>query len=103
VFNRSYAQGSKLRFMTFIYNAARGANAAPDVVLQVQVLRDDQPVLTTPLRRVDHKDSTDLARLAYPAELSLESMLAGQYILQITVIDRVSKTTASQRAAFEIQ
>lgn len=102
-FDRRFSQTSKLRFMTFIYNAARGANASPDVALQVQVLRDDQPVLTTALRKVQHQDATDLARLAYAAELSLESMLPGHYVLVITVIDRVAKTSASQRSAFEIE
>ena len=89
--------------MTFIYNAARGPDKGlPDVALQLQFLRDDQPVLTTALRKVEQGDAADLTRLAYAAEISLDSMLPGRYILLVTVIDRIAKTSASQRADFEI-
>ncbi|MDT4969031.1 MAG: hypothetical protein QOJ64_3768 [Acidobacteriota bacterium] len=102
--DRTFSRSSKLRFMEFIYNAARGRDdAGPDVALQVQILRDDQPVVTTPLKKVDHGDSADLGRLTYAAEISLASMLPGRYVLQITVIDRIAKTTASQRSDFEIE
>ena len=96
---------SRLRFLTFIYNASRGTNGAssPDVALQVQVLRDDQPVITTPLRKVQNEGVADLARIAYAAELSLEGMPAGRYVLQVTAIDRIAKTSASQRVNFEIE
>jgi VWFA-related protein len=96
---------SKLRFLTFIYNASRGANGAssPDLALQVQVLRDDQPVITTPLRKVQNDGVADLARIAYAAEIPLEGMPAGRYILQVTAIDRIAKTSASQRVNFEIE
>jgi len=96
---------SKLRFLTFIYNASRGANGAssPDLALQVQVLRDDQPVITTPLRKVQNEGMADLARIAYAAEIPLEGMPAGRYILQVTAIDRIAKTSASQRVNFEIE
>lgn len=96
---------SRLRFLTFIYNAARGANGAssPDVALQVQVLRDDQPVVTTPLRKVQNEGVADLARIAYAAEIPLEGMPAGRYVLQVTAIDRIAKTSASQRVNFEIE
>jgi hypothetical protein len=96
---------SKLRFLTFIYNASRGTNGAssPDVALQVQVLRDDQPVITTPLRKVQNDGAADLARIAYAAEIPLEGMPAGRYVLQVTAIDRIAKTSASQRVNFEIE
>lgn len=100
-----FARSSKLRFLTYIYNAARGANnvVPPDVALQVQILRDDQPVMTTALRKVKHEGMSDLARLAYAAEIPLEEMLPGRYVLQITAIDRIAKISASQRANFEIE
>jgi VWFA-related protein len=100
-----FARTSKLRFLTYIYNAARGADGAapPDVALQVQISRDDQPVLTTTLRKVESGAQTDLDRLAYAAELPLEALPAGRYVLQVTVIDRIAKTSASQRASFEIE
>jgi VWFA-related protein len=102
---RRFQKSSRLRFLTFIYNAKRGETTAapPDVAIQVQVLRDDQPVLTTTLRKVATEQIDDLARLPYAAEIPLDNMLAGRYLLQVTAIDRVAKTSASQRINFEIQ
>ena len=102
--DRHFNRASHLRFLTFIYNVSRGANGneAPDVAVQVQVLRDDQPVLTTPLRKIEYDNSTDLARLPYAAEIPLETMLPGRYVLQVSIIDRISKTSVSQHINFEI-
>jgi VWFA-related protein len=103
--NRRFARTSRLRFLTYVYNAARGADnsASPDVALQVQILRDDQPVMTTTQRKVELSGQTDLARLAYAAELPLESMMPGHYVLQVTIVDRIAKTSAAQRTNFEIE
>ncbi|MDQ2920613.1 MAG: VWA domain-containing protein [Acidobacteriota bacterium] len=93
-----------LRFMLFVYNAARApADSKPDVALQVQVVRDDQPVVTTPLRKVSVEGVEDLSRIPFAAELPLVGLPAGRYILQITVVDRVSKQSASQQTRFEIE
>lgn len=102
--SRRLSRNSRLRFSTYIYNAARGSNSenAPDVALQAQILRDNQPVLTTALSKVETKGVQDLARLPFAAEIPLESMPAGRYLLQITVIDRIAKTSATQRISFEI-
>jgi VWFA-related protein len=102
--DRRFERTSRLRFLVYIYNATRGTNASaqPDVALQVQVFRDNQPVVTTPLRKVS-TESQDLARLAYAAEIPLQAMTAGQYVLQVTAIDRIAKTSTSQRVKFEIQ
>jgi VWFA-related protein len=102
--SRRFTRNSRLRFLTNIYNAARSTDSAqtPDVALQVQILRDNQPVLTTALSRVETKGVKDLARLPYAAEIPLESMPAGRYLLQVVVIDRIAKTSATQHISFEI-
>jgi VWFA-related protein len=102
---RRFARTSRLRFVTFIYNATRGASGTtpPDVAIQVQVLRDNQPVLTTALRKVSTEGLTDLARLPYAAEIPLANMSAGRYVLQVLAIDRAAKTSATQRLRFDIE
>jgi hypothetical protein len=93
-----------LRFLLFVYNAARApADSKPDVALQVQVLRDDQPVVTAPLRAVSVEGVQDLSQIPYAAELSLTGLPAGLYVLQVTAVDRVSKQSASQQTRFEIE
>ena len=103
--NHRFARTSRLRFLTYVYNAARGTDGAmtPDVALQVQILRDDQPVMTTAQRKVEFNAQADPARLAYAAELPLEYMTPGHYVLQVTVVDRIARTSATQRTNFEIE
>jgi hypothetical protein len=45
----------------------------------------------------------DLTRLPYAADISLEHLPAGHYVLQVTAIERLSKTTALQSTRFEIE
>jgi hypothetical protein len=90
--------------MLFVYNGSRApADARPDVALQIQVVRDDQPVVTSPLRKVSVEGVEDLSRIPYAAELSLAGLPAGRYVLKITAVDRVSKQSASQQTRFEIE
>jgi len=97
------AQTSWLRFLTHVYSPGATAAAPPDLVLQVQLLRDDQPVFTAPLRKVSTEGMTDLTRIGYAAEVSLADFAPGRYVLQLTAIDRASKQSAKQRAAFAIE
>ena len=93
-----------LRFAVFVYNAALApADSKPDVAVQVHLVRDGQPVVTTALKRVSIENISDLDRIPYAAEISLAGLPAGQYLLQVTVVDRVAKRSASQQTRFEIQ
>jgi VWFA-related protein len=94
---------STLRFLIFAYNTAISTvDQKPDVAVQVQVIRDDQPVITTALRKISTDGVADLARLPYAAEISLNELLPGRYILQVTIIDRVSKQSTSRQTHFDV-
>jgi VWFA-related protein len=102
--NHSFPSNGYLRFLVFTYNAAVApADGKPDVALQIQLVRDGQPVVTTALRKISTDGVADLARLPYAAEVSLSGLPVGQYLLQISVVDRVAKKSASQQTRFEIQ
>jgi VWFA-related protein len=101
--DRRFARTSWIRFVTYIYNAAAGTAAQPDVALQVQVFRDDQPVVTTPLRKIDTTGLQDTTRIPYAAEIALASFPVGRYVLQVTAIDRTAKSSASQRVDFMVE
>ncbi len=101
--NRRFAPTSWLRFGTFVYNPTRTAAGAADVVVQVQVFRDDQPVMTTPLRKIQSEGFDDAARVPYAAEIPLSGLPAGRYVLQVTAIDRPSKASSAQRYDFTIE
>jgi VWFA-related protein len=91
-----------LRFLVFVYNSAP-AGTQPDLAVQVQVIREDQPVVTTPLKKISLEGIQDLSRIPYAAEVSLSGLPAGNYILKVTVVDRVAKKSASQQSRFEIE
>jgi hypothetical protein len=99
-----FAAKSALHFLTYVYNAARGgAGQQPDVAMQVQIFRDNQPVVTAPLELVRERGTSDLARLPYEAELPLDALTAGRYQLRVTAVDRVAKTTATRQVNFEVR
>jgi VWFA-related protein len=104
--DRRFERASNLRYLVYIYNAARAdaaaANAQPDITLQVQIFRDDRLVVAMPLRQLS-TESQDPTHLAYAAEIPLQELKAGRYVLQITAIDRIAKASASQRVRFEVQ
>lgn len=99
---RRLARTSWLRFMVYMYGRPAGG-AGPDLALQVQVFRDDQPVFTAPLRQVQTAGLPDPTRIPYAAELALSDFAPGRYVLQLTAIDRASRQTASQRVNFIVE
>ncbi len=99
--DRRFARDSRVRFLVYAYNAALNAGQ-PDVAVQVQVFRDDQPVVTAPLSRVTTEGLAEFSRIPYIAEFPLTNLPAGRYTLQLTAIDRVAKASAAQRIKFAI-
>lgn len=97
--DHTFARTSQLRFVTFIYNAV----APPDVVIEVKVLKDQQPVIVMPFKRVETKGTTDLARLPYAAEVTLKELSPGQYVLQVTARERDGKKSATQHFKFIVR
>jgi hypothetical protein len=98
-FNRA----SSLRFLVFAYNSTFSpADQKPDVAVQVQVIRDDQPVITTALRKVNTEGVLDLVRLPYAAEIPLSGLKPGRYVLKVALIDRVSKQSTSRETHFDV-
>jgi hypothetical protein len=99
-----FKRESTLRFLLFAYNSVFStADQKPDVTVQVQVIRDDQPVITTALRKISTEGVADLERIPYAAEIPLSELLPGRYLLQITLIDRVSKQSTTRRTHFDVE
>ena len=94
---------STLRFLIFAYNTTPSpGDHKPDVAVQVQVIRDDQPVLTTAVRKIATDGVADLARIPYAAEIPMSDMQPGRYLLQVSVIDRVSKQSTTRQTHFDV-
>jgi len=98
-----FRRDSNLRFLVFAYNTVFSpVDQKPDVAVQVQVVRDDQPVITTALRKVSTDGALDLFRLPYAAEVPLSELTPGRYLLHVTLIDRISKQSTSRQTHFDI-
>jgi VWFA-related protein len=102
--DRAFTRSSRLRYLVFVYNAATGRDGkgAPDVTLQTQIFRGSRLVMAGQAVRLP-TDGRDASRLPYAAEITLDSMPAGRYALQVTVEDRVAKSSATRRVNFRIK
>jgi VWFA-related protein len=101
--NRRFQHGARLNFLLLIYNAARGSSAVPDLEAQIKISHNGQAVLTGPVSKVVIDGNNDLARVLYPAEIALKNLPGGNYLLEVTVSDRIAKTSASQEITFQIE
>jgi hypothetical protein len=101
--DRRFQRDANLRFFVFTYNAARAASdSRPDVAIQVQLQQENRTVIRTAMKRIS-TENADLDRLPYAADMSLADLPPGRYVLKVNVVDRISKTSASQQARFEIE
>jgi VWFA-related protein len=121
-----FGNTSRLRFVTFVYNAGgslaspspissgqgtkESANSlpasavvnTPDLAVQVQLFRDNEPIITMPLHKISIDALSDVRRLPYAAEVDLTGLQPGRYLLLVTVIDRLAKASASQKFGFQV-
>lgn len=98
---RSLSRSSRLRYQTFVYNASGGPEA--EVVVQLQILRDGQPVQTLPPARLPTTSATSatgLAPLSFSGEVALEQLPPGRYVLQISATDKKSASTMTRQTDF---
>lgn len=101
---RRFKQDSFLRCLVFVYNASRaGADRSTDVAIQVQVLRNNKPVITTAVKQIAVQPGHDQDRLPYATEIALKDLAPGRYVLSISAIDRAAKTSTSEQMRFDVQ
>ena len=103
--DRRFPRSSVLRYQTYVYNAPRGAGGAePDVEIQARVLqRDGRPAVTVAPARLPTDTTKDLTRLPYWAEVALDNLPPGKYVLQVTAVDRKTRSSASQQSSFVVE
>jgi VWFA-related protein len=99
---RRFKSGSKLDFLIFAYNA-RAEKGSADVVIQSQVYSGSKLVYASPLAKMPLPENSDLRRIPYAAQISLEGFDPGQYELRLMAVDRTTKATAHQRLNFMVE
>jgi hypothetical protein len=100
--DHSFPRTSQLGYWVFVYNAKRDASGAPQLTVQTQVLRDGQPVLSSPQRKLNNT-GPDVDRIPFGEELALKTLAPGKYDLKVIVTDGIAGTTTSQIADFIVR
>jgi VWFA-related protein len=100
--DHTFPRASQMGYWVFVYNAKRDASGSPQLMVQTQVLRDGQAVLSSPKRRVNSGGS-DAERIPFGEELALKTLAPGTYDLKVTVTDGVAGTSATQIADFVVK
>lgn len=90
---RRFARSSRLRFTTYIYNAA----TPPQLGAQIKILHGKQAVLAPPEFTISTDKASNLTNIPYAGEFPLSSLPPGNYILELTVTDRTRKASATQQ------
>ena len=96
--DHQFARSARLSYWVFVYNATSAAN----LITGSEVLRDGRVILVSPQHKLTNAGS-DPERIPFGDDLSLQSLGPGRYDLRVTVMDNVSKTTASRSIDFEVQ
>jgi len=97
---RRFQRAAHLLLRLMIYNAA---GSAPDVSLEIKVRRNNQTVMGAPPHTVSIVNGSDAAGIPYAAQIPLQSLTPGVYLLEVTATDNVSKVTATRQIDFTIE
>jgi hypothetical protein len=100
--SRRFARDSFLRYQTYVYNAPR-EGSAPDVSIQLRILRDGQLVQTLPASKLPVEGAKDPARLSVSGEIALERLSAGRYALQVSATDKRTGASVTQQTDFVVE
>lgn len=100
--DHSFARTAPLGYWVFVYNAKRDAGGNPQLTVQTHVLRDGQPVLSSPPRKVNN-GGPDPQRIPFGEELALKTLTPGRYDLKVIITDALAGATASQAADFIVR
>lgn len=99
-----FARDARLRFLTYVYNAAPVAanDNEPDLNVDVKILRGNQPILSPAFREVVIDRGTNAKSFPYVAEIPLAGLQAGEYTLHVTVTDLTTRASATQQITFVV-
>lgn len=102
--DRVFKRTSFLRYLIFIYNAKKrdSENGMPEVTIKTRLFQGGKLILDGQIRQIP-TEQQDLERLFYAAEIPLESLLSGNYEIQLLIQDKISKNSTTQSVRFQIK
>lgn len=103
---RLFKRGSILRYGVEVYNAKLDPAKRPNLRMQIRIYRDRQLVLDGKPNPVELAGQSEFVRVRASGALSLPvKMVAGDYVLQVIIVDDLAKTKtkiATQFVQFEV-
>lgn len=100
---RSFPAGTVLRYGFEAYNAQAAGGSAPQLEVQARIMQNNVAVIEGNINRFDPRGQADPKRLKISGAIMLKDTLQpGEYVLQVTGRDPVTKQAASQLLPFEI-
>ena len=100
--DKKFEHGSRVKFMTFIYNAMRSATGVADLRAQVNVYRDGHRFISNGLARVEAADR-DPERIPFASDLDLRQLSPGEYVLEVTIEDLTTGKSVTQQTTFYVE
>jgi len=97
------AEGDQRRVIFFFLDDLHLSGASPDIEIQARVYRNDIAIAVLPAAKLPTDTTADQTRLPYWAEIALDKLAVGRYVLQVTATDRETKATAMQQASFVVE
>jgi hypothetical protein len=101
--DRRFGVATPMRFMGFVYNAAKGVNGKPDLRAMIRITRDGVQSLPEVGRNLTLDAESDTARVPFGDEIDVRKLTPGRYDLSVTVEDQVSRKSTTQHAVFFVE
>ena len=100
---REFKSGTVLRYGFEVYNAKGDAQSMPKLETQAKILQNNGVVIEGNLNKVDASAQTDPRHVKVAGAILLKDTLQpGDYLLQVSVIDRGGRQTATQIFPFSV-
>src|SRR4029453_1417447 len=100
--DRRFPREAQMTFLTIVYNARTG-DGGPKLDSQIEILRNGQRVIASPVMPVAIEPNTDPARIPYGAGVSLKTLTPGRYVLRVTITDRETNESKVNEILFEVE
>lgn len=97
-----FARNAHVGFMAFVYNAKHEGQTIPNISFQARLFQMGREVLTTRGQTISMA-AQDQARILCAGEISLGSIPAGRYTLELTVTDEISKSSTTQHTKITVE
>lgn len=98
-----FSRKSRLRLLTYLYNASAPGKPAPQIEVELQLLRQNKVLISSPPRKLSIVTEEDFHEFPFVQELSLSQVPRGRYLLRVVATDRLSKRRVTREQNFQVE